>query len=409
MFSDTKLYTTLGVDKSASEADIKKAYKKLALKYHPDRNKDPKAESTFKEISKAYNVLGDSDKRKNYDMFGLDGVNAGGFAGDAGKNPFDVFGDIFGSHSFGGRTSRNTTKVGANVVKEIEIGLEDFFLETDIKVGLSRMVACETCDGKGCKDPMDIVTCAICDGSGMFVKVQQFGPGMISQSTQMCSKCLGKGKIVNPDKLCFSCDGSKRTKKKVNVNFKLSKTNKSDDKIVFDHMADYDPDVDIQGNLIIILKELPNSNFIRLENDLVYIKTISLIEALCGMELSIPHLDNRMLFCKTSDVIQPNSFMKIDDEGMGGALYIKFNVVFPQKLSDERKMYIKKLINQPDLNCTDEAKNTSNRHFKFLNTITEAESNSIEKRIQSNDRRSRKKRTRQTHTVEDEAPGCTTQ
>jgi len=423
MFSsnDTKLYKTLGVEKNSTEAEIKKAYKKMALKYHPDRNKDPDAEGKFKEIAKSYEILGDSEKRKNYDMFGLDGVNSnpfGGGGGSGGGNPFDVFSDIFGGPSFGNSRSSSKSKTKASdVIKEIEIDIRDIYLESQLKMAMVTNIKCSKCDGLGCIDPNDVVVCKKCDGSGMFVKVQQFGPGMISQTTQMCNECRGKGKTINPANYCNDCGGTKKLRKKIALNLNLKKSHSTGDRIIYEHMADYNPDADVQGNLIVIIKEKPDPNFIRMGDNLIYVKTISLIDALCGMELSIKHFDGRELYCKTSEVIQPNSVMKISGEGMtnSGNMFIKINVIFPTTLSEERKLYIKKLINQPnevnddnndDNNDVDKAK--ENKYFKFLDTISEIETENVESAI-ANSKSHTHKETHEDYPDDDGPPQCATQ
>lgn len=382
---DTKLYDTLGVSKSASESEIKKAYKKLALKFHPDRNKTPEAENKFKEIAAAYDILGDSEKRSTYDKFGLEAVKSGGGAGGFGMggNPFDVFESMFGGMSSSSFKRSNVKRKGKSMIKEIGIDLSDIYNESNLSVALTNLSKCDTCDGLGCQSPSDIIICSRCDGSGVFVQIQQFGPGMISQSQQTCPTCHGKGKKINPEKLCLKCEGKKVIKKKQLITLNLNKSHKTGDKLVFNGLADYNPDVDIQGDLILVIKT--NSNkFKRIENNLYIEKTISLIDALCGANLRIVHLDGRVLRIDTSDVLQPNSIYKISNEGMnsGSSLFIKFNIIFPKKLSDERKMYIKKLINNNKVvDDSEPMSSKTSENFKFLDELSESETNYINSKI----------------------------
>ena len=202
--NDKDLYKTLGVSKDADEATIKKSYRKLALKYHPDRNKVDKeeAEKKFKEISKAYEVLSDSNKRKTYDTFGLDAVNNGGVGGE---NPFDLFGNIFsqsngfenmfnmGSNS---RSSRKKTRASANTVKSIDITLEDVYCKRKFNINFDKTIKCRKCNGTGAKDPSCIKICKNCDGSGITISIKTFGPGMISQTQTTCNVCNGIGKKI---------------------------------------------------------------------------------------------------------------------------------------------------------------------------------------------------------------------
>ena len=388
MSNDDSLYKELGVEKSASSSEIKKAYKKMALKYHPDRNKDAGAEEQFKKISKAYDILSDDEKRANYDRFGLDAVNngAGGMSGFSagGQNPFDLFDGIFGGGGMPGFTRGSQRKRQArSVVKEISVSLDDIFNETNLKMSLNSQQKCEKCNGLGGESSSSFLKCARCDGSGMFVQIQQLGPGMISQSTQKCGECNGKGKKLDPSKRCKECKGRGALKKKTKIELQLNKTHKEGDKVVFNDMADYDPEATTQGDLIIILKENPHPNFKRINNDLVYIKTITLLEALCGMELNIMHMDKRNLYIKTSEVIQPESIYKITGEGMthGDNLYIQFKVVLPNKLSDERKMYIKKLIQTKPSYESNLSQGSDTKEIKFLDSLDARELDNMKDKI----------------------------
>jgi DnaJ family protein A protein 2 len=385
--NDTTLYKELGVEKNVTQLDLKRAYKQLALKFHPDRNKDPAAEERFKKVSCAYEILSDQGKRSNYDKFGLDAVKGGGSNMSAGfgggGNPFDIFENLFKSGRGPQQQSRH--RQGRSIVREIEVDLQDIYIEKKMNLSLTSKVKCSTCNGVGCKNGKTIKKCVKCDGSGVFVHIQQVGPGMISQNTQTCDSCHGNGKQINPEDKCTSCNGTKCEQKRSNIELQLLKTHKDGDKLVFSGKADYEPDATLQGDLIIILKEQnKKSVFQRLDNDLLFIKSISLIEALCGMNLTIKHMDGRELFIKTSDVIQPESIFKITGEGMAPAhdLLIKFNVVLPMSLSEERKQYIQKVIQQkPD---KENIEDTSNKEIKFLDTVSFVEYERINDKINMN-------------------------
>jgi DnaJ homolog subfamily A member 2 len=381
MSKDDSLYKELGLEKTATTAEIKKAYKKMALKYHPDRNKEPGAEERFKKLSKAYDILNDDEKRSNYDKFGLDAVNNGGmpgFGGAGGQNPFDLFEGIFNGGGGGFGRSRSTfsrKRQGRSLVKEIEVNLQDIFNETKLNMSLNSLRKCEMCDGSGGESASSFLKCDKCDGSGVFVQIQQLGPGMISQSTQQCIDCNGKGKKIDPSKICKKCLGKGIERRKSKLELHLNKTHKDGDKVVFNDMADYDPEATTQGDLIIIIKEKPHTDFKRIGNDLVYLKTISLLDSMCGMNLVINHMDKRNLFVKTSDVIQPESIYKISGEGMtpNDNLYIKFKVILPNKLSEERKMYIKKLIQTKMDDNNDKQTTPEEKEIKFLDELNSNE------------------------------------
>ena len=229
---DTSLYDTLGVQKSASETDIKKAYRKLALKHHPDRNPNNKedAETKFKEISKAYEILSDKSKRDNYDKFGLDFVNNN--SGMNMGNPFDIFDNLFGNaggHSQRGRGRRGFKK-GKNTLKTVEVSLEDIYNENTIEINLNLDIKCPVCNGLGCKQKSDLKICSQCDGSGQFIEIKTFGPGMISQSTRECFKCRGKGKHFDPQNTCLNC-AKKIVSDSKNISINLNKSIKMEIKL----------------------------------------------------------------------------------------------------------------------------------------------------------------------------------
>lgn len=411
---DDSLYKELGIEKKADLNEIKKSYKKMALKYHPDRNKEPDAEERFKKISKAYDILSDENKRKQYDMFGLDAVNGSngmpsGFGG-GGSNPFDLFDNIFGnSHGMGRRGfTKSTSKRARNVVKEITVDLQDIYNEKKLKLALSSNVKCSKCNGKGATNVSSIKTCSKCDGSGVSIRIQQLGPGMITQSTQTCTICRGTGKEIDAKDRCFNCGGTKTEKNKQIIEIQLNRTHKQGDKIRFEGYADYEPESDSNGDLIIVLNETNNTNFIRIGNDLIYTKTISLLDSLCGMDLIIEHIDKRKLFIKTSEVIQPESIHKIDGEGMSMAssMYIRFKIIFPTTLSDERKAYIKKII-QPKSGNEDSINNTlKDKELKFLEDVNSTESDKINKKLNSLNFNSNSQPKMESDDYEDQPPGC---
>jgi DnaJ homolog subfamily A member 2 len=358
--NDKDLYKILEVSKDADEATIKKSYRKMALKYHPDRNKENKEESEkkFKEISKAYEVLSDSNKRKTYDNFGLDAVNNGGVGGE---NPFDLFGNIFsqsngfdnmfnmGAHS---RTRKNKPRSSPNILKNLDLTLEDVYCERKFNINFDKTIKCRQCNGSGAKDSSCIKICKNCDGSGITISIKTFGPGMISQSQTTCNICKGIGKKITTK--CEKCKGSKYESIKKRINVKLEHDNKNRDKLVIQGEAHEDVDCDITGNLILELNIKEHKDFTRVGNDLFITKSINLVDALCGFDLTIVHLDNRKFLVKTGDIISPKTMKKINGEGFnGGDLVISFEIIFPKTLSKERKEYISKLLpinKKPDVN-----------------------------------------------------------
>ena len=381
MFSnqDTKLYDVLGVSKDASEEVIKKSYRKKAMKYHPDRNLNDKenSEKKFKEISHAYEILSDKGKRDTYDRFGLDGINNSGSAGFDGGNPFDMFSNIFNSSNgfenvFNMNTNkRNNTKKAQrskNIVKELDVKLEDIYCKKQFNVSFEKNIICQKCSGLGVKDKSFIKTCAKCDGTGVIISVKTMGPGFISQSQTTCNQCNGAGKETDYSGICKKCDGSKYEKVKRVINVKLNHSHKNGDKIVISGESHESVDALLCGDLILILLVKPHSSFERNGNNLIYKKQITLVEAICGSDIIIKHLDKRQILSKTGDIISPGTLKKINGEGFnGGDIIIEFDIVFPKKLSKDRKEYISKLIPQSKKKVID----YSNYELKILEDCKE--------------------------------------
>ena len=271
---DNSLYEILNVDRQASESQIKKAYHKLALKYHPDRNKDgniKECEEKFKEISGAYEVLGDKDKREQYDKFGLDAVKG---SGGPDINPFDIFNNIFGGGGgmgpgmgmgFGQADSPFNSFFGGgprrpkNRIEKITVSLEDIYKKKTLKINYKKKCVCSSCNGSGGKYPSSTIICSSCEGKGRILKVVQIGPGMISQSTQTCYKCNGKGKSIKPDELCEECSGTKFVNKSNSVEITLNNDVKQGSKIVVENGGDEDIN-HIKSDLIFVCDE-PQDQF----------------------------------------------------------------------------------------------------------------------------------------------------
>ena len=207
---DNKFYEILGVSKDADQATIKKAYRKLALQHHPDKGGDSEK---FKQISKAFEVLNDQEKRSMYDKFGEDGLEGGG----AGAH--DIFNMFFGG---GGRQQEQKQKT-KNKVCNIQVPLEDFYKGRDINFEVNRKRECKACSGSGLKQGAKKQKCKDCNGKGMKVKVVQIGPGMIQQMQSKCSTCYGEGYIINNSDKCKVCKGNKIVDEKKNLLFILKR------------------------------------------------------------------------------------------------------------------------------------------------------------------------------------------
>ncbi|XP_065727347.1 dnaJ homolog subfamily A member 4 isoform X3 [Phocoena phocoena] len=211
MVKETQYYDILGVKPSASPEEIKKAYRKLALKYHPDKN--PDEGEKFKLISQAYEVLSDPKKRDIYDQGGEQAIKEGGSGSPSFSSPMDIFDMFFGG---GGRMARE--RRGKNVVHQLSVTLEDLYNGVTKKLALQKNVICEKCEGVGGKKG-SVEKCPVCKGRGMQIHIQQIGPGMVQQIQTVCIECKGQGERINPKDRCESCSGAKviREKKIIEV------------------------------------------------------------------------------------------------------------------------------------------------------------------------------------------------
>ncbi|GFY92699.1 DNAJ homologue 3 [Actinidia rufa] len=332
---NSKYYEVLGVSKSASQDELKKAYRKAAIKNHPDKGGDPEK---FKELAQAYEVLSDPEKREIYDQYGEDGLKEGMGGGDASHNPFDIFEQFFGGGAFGGGgSSRGRKKQGEDVIHSQKVSLEDLYNGTSKKLSLTRNVLCSKCRGKGSKSGLP-GRCYVCRGSGMKTSIRQIGPGMIQQMQHVCPECRGTGEVINERDRCPQCKGSKVTQEKKVLEVHVEKGMQNGQRIVFKGEADEAPDT-VAGDIVFVLHQKEHPKFKRKFDDLYVEHTLSLTEALCGFRFTLTHLDGRQLLIKSNpgEIIKPDQYKAINDEGMPhhqrpfmkGRLVIHFNVEFP--------------------------------------------------------------------------------
>lgn len=346
-----KLYETLGVAKTATSAEIKKAYRKLAVKYHPDKGGD---EAKFKEVSAAYEILSDADKRERYDKYGLEGVADDG--GGGGRGADDLFSMFFGG---GGRRSSGPRK-GEDVTHPIKVSLEDLYNGKTVKLAIHRQIIVG-----------DSKVCDACNGQGVVLEMRQIAMGMVQQIQRKCTKCNGAGYIFK----------TKKERKVLEVH--IDKGMRHNQKVVFRGMADEKPNME-PGDIVFVVQEKDHDTFKRKGADLLYVKNLSLNEAICGYEFEIDHLDGRKLVVKSQpgEVIKPEAdstspFVKIvPSEGMPshgnpfvkGNLYILFRVNFPEEgsLDSEVIQQLKKLLPNPstpiDIDLDDEENHTEIVH-----------------------------------------------
>ncbi|XP_041125100.1 dnaJ homolog subfamily A member 2 [Polyodon spathula] len=351
--ADTKLYDILGVSPTATENELKKAYRKLAKEYHPDKN--PNAGDKFKEISFAYEVLSNQEKRELYDRCGEQGLREGG-GGGAGMD--DIFSHIFGGGLFGfmGGQSRNRNgrRRGEDMVHPLKVSLEDLYNGKATKLQLSKSVLCASCNGQGGKSGA-VQKCAACRGRGMRIMIRQLAPGMVQQMQSVCSDCNGEGEVISEKDRCKKCEGKKVIKEVKILEVHVDKGMKHGQKITFAGEADQAPGVE-PGDIVLVLQGKEHEIFRRESNDLHMTHKIGLVEALCGFQFTLKHLDGRQIVVKypPGKVIEPGSLRVVRGEGMPqyrnpfekGDLYIKFEVEFPGNnwISPEKLMELEDFL-----------------------------------------------------------------
>ncbi|XP_018333900.1 dnaJ homolog subfamily A member 2 [Agrilus planipennis] len=353
--ADNKLYDILGVSRNASDGEIKKAYRRLAKEFHPDKN--PEAGDTFKEISYAYEVLSDPKKRQTYDKYGLKGMQEG--AQDGGFGADEIFSQLFGGSLFGGFMGGGGMRrrhKGEDTVHPLRVTLEDLYNGKTAKLQLSKNVICATCAGKGSKSG-NTTTCRACKGCGLKVTFRQLGPGMTQQMQSRCPDCQGEGEIINEKDRCAACKGKKVCNETKILEVHVDKGMPDGQKIYFRGEGDQQPDIE-PGDVVIILQQKPHEKFQRSGNDLHMQQTISLTEALCGFSTVVRQLDGRELLIKQppGDVIKPGDTKTVPGEGMPqyknpfekGNLYVTFDITFPSNhFANERQLKVLESILPP--------------------------------------------------------------
>lgn len=337
-------YKVLGVPRDASLRQIKKAYREMSLKYHPDKNKgNEEAARKFAEINNAYEVLKDDEKRRIYDQFGEEGLrnNAGASQHGGFGWPFDAF--------FRQDRGHQGMRQGASIRMTLEATLEDLYLGKTVKVAQKRQILCQKCRGLGTEKPEDMVTCPVCKGRGVRTVVQQMGPGFTVQTQTTCDHCGGKGKMAHST--CPHCGGTKVETSEEVLTIFIEKGMKDGDTITFERQADEAPET-TPGDLVFVIQQQPHSTFTRNGNDLHTTKSISLLEALVGFETSVRHLDGRKVPIKRTEITTPGFVLEIPDEGMPvhewnserGSLFVKFSIRFPVSLTEEQKQGFRDIL-----------------------------------------------------------------
>ena len=361
-------YDVLGVKRDAAEADIKQAYRRLAMKHHPDRNTEDKdAESRFKEAKEAYEVLSDAKKRATYDRFGHAGVDAhaggGGGPGGPGFDPNDVFGDIFGDvfgdiFSAGRRNQGARTYRGADLRYGLSLSLEQAVFGDSITLKVPTLVACEVCHGSGAKKGSQAQTCTTCAGRGQ-VRMQQ---GFFTVQ-QPCPRCHGRGKVITDP--CANCDGQGRVEEEKTLSVKIPAGVDSGDRIRLGGEGEAGPNGGPAGDLYVEISVKPHDIFERDGADLACEVPVSFATVALGGEVEVPTLDGRVSL-KIPAETQTGKVFRLRGKGVkpvrGGAqgdLLCRIEVETPAHLSKEQRELLKKLEQSLE---TDGDKHCPRRH-----------------------------------------------
>lgn len=338
-------YEVLGVEKNASEADLKKAYRRLAMKYHPDRNPDDKAtEEKFKEAKEAYEVLSDPQKRAAYDQFGHAGV--GGMGGGGGAGGFgsfsDIFGDVFGDIFGGGARGGSRVYRGADLQYNLELSLEDAVQGTEVKIRVPKLETCEVCEGSGARPGTQPQTCPTCNGLGQ-VRMQQ---GFFSIQ-QTCPRCHGSGKIITDP--CTKCSGAGRVQQHKTLSVKVPAGVDTGDRIRLSGEGEAGQNNGPAGDLYVQIHVKPHPIFTRDGSHLLCSIPISVVTAALGGELEVPTLDGRVKL-KIPAETQTGKIFRIRGKGVkpvrGGSrgdILCKVIVETPVNLSAHQKDLLRQL------------------------------------------------------------------
>lgn len=355
-------YEVLGVSKSATADELKKAYRKKAMQFHPDRNTDdPEAEKKFKEAAEAFDVLKDDNKRARYDQFGHAGMNGGGFGGggmnydDASFDDiFSRFSDIFGSDIFGGGDPfggrqrgrggrRSAGRPGDDMKLRLDLTLEEIAFGVDKTLKVKKHIQCDSCNGTGAESDEDFMTCSTCNGMG---EVRQISKTMFGQfvNVQPCPTCMGEGRIVKNK--CKKCSGEGRYRGEEKVNVQIPAGVKKGNYITLRGQGNAGLRGGPAGSLIVLIEEKEHEHFERDGDDILYDLTISIPDAILGTEVEVPTLKGKAKL-KIDKGTQPGKMLRMREKGIKsldtrifGDQYVRVNVYMPQKLSSEEERHL---------------------------------------------------------------------
>lgn len=356
-------YEVLGVDKQASEDEIKKAYRKLAIKYHPDKNPgDKEAEEKFKQCAEAYEILSNPEKRQRYDQFGFNDPGMGGFGGGQGFNPFDIFNSFFGGggsssgfSSFFGGDDDDSSPRGSSIRVRVKVTLADVQNGVEKRLKLKKYVKCPHCNGTGAKDGTELETCSTCHGRGRVVKQMRTIFGM-AQTESVCPDCHGSGKKIKTK--CPHCHGEGVIMGEDTITVKIPAGVSEGMQLNMSGYGNAGKHGGRAGDLYVLIEEEKQNQFIRQDNMLIYSLLLDFPTAALGGDVEIPLVEGTQTI-HIAPGTQPNTQIRLTGKGLPtvnrygrGDLIVNIGVYVPEKLDDEEKKILEGLKEHKNFSTT---------------------------------------------------------
>ncbi|ROW12509.1 hypothetical protein VMCG_00034 [Cytospora schulzeri] len=362
---DVDLYELLGVDKSATPDQIKKAYRKAALQHHPDKvpeERREESEATFKSVTQAYEILRDDEKREMYDQYGMaafDPSRGPGGPGGPEVDLNDILAQMFGMGVGGQGGGPRRPRRGRDEEQEYKVTLEELYKGKTVRFSANKKVICSQCKGSGAKEKVKPQTCDRCRGNGVQEAFQQIGPGMVRRAQVQCDHCTGSGMYYKEKDRCKKCKGKRTVEEIKPLEIYIPRGSLQGDKIRLEGEADQFPDM-TPGDITFTLVEEPHDVFTRVGHDLSADLTVTLAEALSGFSrVVVKHLDGRGIHIDypRGKILRPNEVIKVEGEGMPmkrgdakGDLYLIAKIEFPENgwmSDDESFAALQKLLPPP--------------------------------------------------------------
>ncbi len=375
MASKRDYYEVLEVSRSATAEEIKKAYKKKAIQYHPDKNPgDATAEEKFKEAAEAYEILSDENKRAKYDRYGHDAP--GGFGGHSGgfsmDDIFSQFGDIFGGHfgfgGFGGGRGQRVNR-GSDLRVRVKLSLKEIATGVEKKIKVKKYVACSPCSGTGAEDGTSYTSCSTCNGSGVVTRIVNTMLGQMQTQTT-CSTCNGEGKIIT--KKCPHCTGEGIIREEEVISINIPAGVAEGMQLSMSGKGNAARHGGINGDLLIVIEEEKHPELLRDDNDLVYNLLLSIPTASIGGSVEVPTIDGKVKV-KIEPGTQPGKVLRLRNKGLPsvnrygtGDLLINVSVYVPEKLSENEKSVLSGLENSPNFQPDTSVKDKIFSYFRKM-------------------------------------------